>query len=147
MATKTKPDRFAEMCAEFPLRPIRTDEQLEAATAVAHVILRKPRTTQDEEDYLESLSLLIHEYEEARYPEEEADVSGADMLRFMIETNNLTQAEVSKATKIPVSSISEMVTGKRGIGAKHAAAFGAYFNMSPAAFLPKAGKKAEPTDG
>ncbi len=141
MATKTKiavkPDRFAELCAEFPLRPVRTDQQLDAATAIAHAILRKDAATQDEEDYLEVLSVLIHDYERSRHAIDTSGRTGADMLRFLIGTNGRSQAEVARATGIPVSSISEMCTGKRGIGPKHAVALGAYCSVSPTLFLPK----------
>lgn len=136
MATKTMRNRFAELSMKFPLRPIRTDIELETAEAVAHSILRKASTTRDEEDYLETLSLLIGDYEDAHYPDPPETVTAADALRFMLEQHGKTQAEVAKGTGIPVSSLSEMATGKRGIGAKHAVALGKYFSANPALFLP-----------
>ena len=139
MPAKTK-DQFAELCAAFPLRPIRTEARLRAAEAVAHTILRKSSTTEDEEDYLESLSALMHEYEAVHHPDDAADVSWAETLRFMIETNNVTQAEVARATGIPITSLSEMVRGKRGIGPEHATAIATYFNLNPAVFLPRTAK-------
>jgi HTH-type transcriptional regulator / antitoxin HigA len=135
MATKTKaaPDPYLKLIAAFRLRPIRSDEELDAATKIANMLAVRSDLTDDEQDYLDVLSDQIEAYERVHYPI--PDVSGASMLRFLIESRGVTQTEVAKATKLTVSTISEILNGKRGMGRKHLEAFSRYFHIEPGAFL------------
>ena len=47
----------------------------------------------DEDDYLEVLSDLVEKYETAHYPP--VPISDAEMLRYLIEANETTQAKVA----------------------------------------------------
>src|SRR4051812_3359118 len=135
MSTKTGavPRRYLKLIEAFRLRPIRSDEELDAATKIANTLAVREDLTDDERDYLDVLSDLIEAYERVHYPI--PDVSGASMLRFLIESKGVTQTEVAKGTKLTVSTISEILNGKRGIGRKHLEAFSRYFHVEPGAFL------------
>ena len=65
----------------------------------------------EEEDYLEVLGDLIEQYESEAHPI--APVSDVEMLRHLIEAKGVSQTEVSKATEIADSTISEVLKGKR----------------------------------
>ena len=70
----------------------------------------------DEEDYLEVLGDLIEQYEGEAHPM--PPVSDEEMLRHLIEAKGVSQTEVSKATGIADSTISEVLKGKRSLNRK-----------------------------
>ena len=137
MSTRTRPrvDSYSTLCEAFPLRPIRSDEHLKQALSVAESIDRKDSLTDDEEDYVEVLSRLIEDYEAARYAVDEKGLTGAGMLRFLIDSNHHSQVEVSKGSGIPESSLSQMLAGKRKIGVTHMITLGRFFHVDPGVFL------------
>jgi len=54
MATRTAPlTRYMELVAGFPLRPIRSEAQLDRAIKVVNSLLDQAKRTKDEEDYLD----------------------------------------------------------------------------------------------
>ena len=71
----------------------------------------------EEEDYLEVLGDLIEQYESEAHPI--APVSDVEMLRHLIEAKGVSQTEVSKATGIVDSTISEVLKGKRSLNRRH----------------------------
>jgi len=62
-------------------------------------------------------------------------VSGVDMLRYLLETHNVTQSSLASATGLAVSTISEILAGKRKLGLKHISELARFFGVKPAVFL------------
>ena len=61
-------------------------------------------------------------------------VSDAEMLRHLVEAKGITQTEVSRATGIADSTISEVLKGKRSLNRSHIGKLAKYFNVSPDVF-------------
>jgi HTH-type transcriptional regulator / antitoxin HigA len=129
---KTKAPYF-KLVLRFPLRPIHSDKELDAAIEMVDSLLDRNDLAPEEEDYLEVLGNLIEQYESDAHPI--APVSDKDMLRHLIEAKNVTQTEVSKATGIAVSTISEVLKGKRTLNRSHIGALAKYFSVSPEIFV------------
>jgi HTH-type transcriptional regulator / antitoxin HigA len=72
---------------------IHSDEELAEYTAVLFDLTAKADPTQEEEDAIELLTLLIDHYEFQRYPL--PDVEPAAMLRFLLDQNGLSQRDVA----------------------------------------------------
>ena len=125
-------DRYLELVGLFPLRPIRTEEELDAATRVIDMLIDQPRRSRAEDDYLDVLSDLTMAYEAVHYPDE--PVSDADMLRSFLDDWRLTQFEVAKATGIAESTISEVLSGKRKLNRKQIGKLARYFRVEPGVF-------------
>ena len=136
MATATrrrkKKDLYLELVLRFPLRPIRSDKELNAAVKMVDSLLDRKDLASEEEDYLEVLGDLIEQYESEAHPI--APVSDVEMLRHLIEAKGVSQAEVSKATKIADSTISEVLNGKRSLNRHHIGVLSRYFSVSPDVF-------------
>ena len=132
MLTATK--RYLDLVAKFPLRPIQREEELDEAIAVVDSLLAKPRLTKDEDDYLDVLGDLISKYEKSAHPVEPA--SDAEMLEHLLESRDLSQADLHEATGIAISTISAIVSGKRRLSRRHIAALSAYFHVSADSFAP-----------
>jgi HTH-type transcriptional regulator / antitoxin HigA len=73
-----------------------------------------------EEDYLDVLSDLVHKYEAEHDPI--ALVSDADMVRFLLESNDMSQVELAERSEIAESTILEVLVGKRTLSRRHIAA-------------------------
>jgi HTH-type transcriptional regulator/antitoxin HigA len=85
-----------------------------------------------EEDYLEVLGDLVERYESEAHPM--APVSDVEMLRHLIDAKGVSQTEVSKATGIADSTISEVLKGKRSLNRSHIGKLSRYFGVSPEVF-------------
>ncbi len=126
-------DAYLSLILGFPLKPIRSGEQLTRAHEVINSIMSRGRLSAGERDYLQVLSKLAEDYEEERYPM--ADVSGGDMLRHLVEARGLTQSRVAKETHIAESTVSAVLAGKRDLTLTHARKLAAYFKVDPGVFL------------
>ncbi len=125
-------DHYFDLVRQFPLRPIRSDQELDEAVRMVDSLLDRRNLAAGEEDYLEVLGDLIERFEREAHPM--APVSDAEMLRHLIEAKGISQAEVSRATGIADSTISEVLKGKRCLNRSHIGKLAKYFNVSPDAF-------------
>ena len=136
MATVNRPgkvkDRYFELVRRFPLRPIRSDEELDGAVRMVDSLLDRRDLVPEEKDYLEVLGDLVEQYESDAHPM--PPVSDAEMLRHLIEAKGVSQTEVSRATGIADSTISEVLKGKRSLNRSHIGKLARYFAVSPDVF-------------
>ena len=126
-------DRYLELVRLVPLRPIRSEAELDRAIAMIDALLDQDKRSGDEEDYLDVLSDLVEKYEDEHDPM--PPVPGAEMLRFLIENRATTQTEVATDTEIAESTISEILAGKRELNRKHIEALARHFHVNPAVFM------------
>jgi HTH-type transcriptional regulator/antitoxin HigA len=128
--------QYLKLIRRLPLRPIRSDEELEQATDVSlELDARRRDLTPDERDYHEVLVTLITQYEDEHHPI--PDVSGPDMLRCLIENRGITQAAVARGSRIGESALSEILAGRRPMGRKTIEALAGYFKVDPGLFLSR----------
>jgi HTH-type transcriptional regulator / antitoxin HigA len=125
-------DRYLELVLQFPLRPIRSDDELDQAVQMVDSLLDRRDLAVEEEDYLDVLGDLIERYESEAHPM--APVSDAELLRHLIEAKDVTQSDVSDATGIADSTISEVLQGKRSLNRGHIGKLAKYFGVSPNVF-------------
>ena len=126
-------DRYLDLVRQFPLRPLRTDADLEAAIAVIDALIDRPALNAPEQDYLDVLSDLVEDYESVTVPMR--PVGDADLLRFLIEQKNVTQTETAAGAGIAESTVSEVLAGKRKLNRGQIAKLARYFHIEPGAFL------------
>lgn len=98
------------------MRPkvIKTDPELQAALArIEKLMDAAPNTPQGDE--LELLSLLVHDYEEKRFPIDKPDPIAA--IRYRMEQRALAPKDL-----VPMlgsrSRVSEVLSGRRGLSLK-----------------------------
>ena len=126
-------DRYIELIRTFPLRPIRSDAELTKAVSVLNKLLDLEHASASELDYQDVLGSLIEQYERKAYPIEPLEPH--QVLAEAIEARSVTQSEVAKATGIPVSTISELLSKKRDFNVAHIEKLCAYFKLSPNVFM------------
>jgi HTH-type transcriptional regulator/antitoxin HigA len=104
-------DSYLELVLAFPLASIKSEEHRDEAQKVMERLLAKGELDDGEEMYLDALSDLVASYEDEHHAIEPA--SDADMLRHLLEAKDVTQAQLSRDTAIPKSTISEVLAGKK----------------------------------
>ena len=111
---------------------IHSDKELAKYTEMLFNLTAKSRHNRSEEDQIELLTLLIEKYEEVRYPI--PDASPADVLRFLIEQNGLTQRDLVPELGNE-TTVSLVLSGKREFTKDHIQKLSQRFNVSPAVFF------------
>src|SRR5437588_3770759 len=122
-------DSYLELVMTFPLASIKSDEQLQEAQKVMDQLLALGELDDGEEMYLDALSDLVAAYEDEHYAIEPA--SDAAMLRHLMEAKGVTQAQLSRETTIPKSTISEVLSGKKPFTRQMIRKLADYFNVDP----------------
>lgn len=125
-------DRHLELVRRFPLRPLRTDADLDAAVEVIDSLIDRDELSSPEQDYLDVLSDLVEAYEDEAVPVRRA--GDAEVLRFLIEAKGVTQAQAAKGAGIAESTVSEVLAGKRKLNRAQIGKLSRYFHVGPGAF-------------
>jgi HTH-type transcriptional regulator/antitoxin HigA len=114
---------------------ISSQSDYEMAVGILDKLLEEVRGDDSHElaPYLHLLGTLISEYEQRHFPLE--DVEPVEVLRYLIETHGLTQSDLPEIGN--QAKVSEILSGKRQLNARHIQALSQRFNLSPAVFFPK----------
>jgi HTH-type transcriptional regulator/antitoxin HigA len=104
-------DSYLECVLAFPLTTLSSDDHLKAAGIVMDRLLAQGKPDRGQQSYLDALSDLVASYEDEHFPIEPA--SDADMLRHLLDSKGVSQAELHRETGISKSSISEVLSGKK----------------------------------
>jgi HTH-type transcriptional regulator/antitoxin HigA len=123
---------YLALIADFPLRPLRSDDDLDRAIAVINRLIDRVELTQGEQDYLDVLARLVEDYESEHI--EIPPVSGVAMLRHLMEANGLKQADLADLFG-GKSVISEVLSGKRSLSKQHIQRLSARFGLPADVFL------------
>lgn len=124
-------DDYLDLIVKFPLTSIRTDDDLAAAQKVMDRLLAQgDHLSKGEELYLDALSDLVASYEDDHHPIPAA--SDADMLRHLMESKGVNQAELHRNTGIAKSTISEVLAGKKPFTRQMIAKLAKYFDVDKA---------------
>jgi HTH-type transcriptional regulator/antitoxin HigA len=126
-------DRYLALVQELPLKPIRSERELDRAIAMIDGLLDRGELALEEQDYLDVLSDIVEKYEEEHHPM--PPVTGPEMLRYLIEIRGVNQNDVAAETGIAESTLSEILSGKRSLGARHMPALARYFRVNPGVFV------------
>jgi HTH-type transcriptional regulator / antitoxin HigA len=125
-------DVYHELVQSFPLRPIRTDEELEAACRQLDKLLDCEELDSGAEDYLFVLERLISDYEDEHH--EIPPLPDHELLRQLMDAKGVNQQQVAIATGIVYSTVSDVLRKKRTLTREHIGRLCSYFNVSPDIF-------------
>jgi len=126
-------DDYIALVRAFPLRPLRSPADLDAATAMIDRVRADRDRDEGAEDYLHVLAGLVHAYEAEADPLPELDPVAA--LRFLLAENGLSQGQLAEQTGLAMATISEILNGKRGISDKAREALARRFRVCPSLFM------------
>lgn len=125
-------DRYLELVQRFPLRPIQSEGEHDAAIEMIDELIDAPSLSSPEQDYLDVLSDLVEAYETIHEPMPETTDAG--MLQFLMEIQSRTQTDVARGAKIAASTVSEVLSGKRKLNRAQIGKLARYFHVEPGVF-------------
>lgn len=116
-----------------PLLTIRNEREYDAAVKRLNELLDEIGDNEKHPLYslLDTLGILIHVYEEEYYPI--PDISGAEVLRFLMDEHGLTQSDLPEVGSQGV--VSEILNGKRELNIRQVRALAEKFKVSSAVFV------------
>jgi HTH-type transcriptional regulator/antitoxin HigA len=133
LAKGRQPRAYFKLVQTFPLRPIRSDKELNEAVAVLDALIDRAPQLAEERDYMRVLGSLVEQYEVKTIPMRPS--TDAEMLQFLMDANGLNQGQMAAAMSIPASTVSEIVKGRRKLTRRHISRLTARFRIPSAAFF------------
>ena len=126
--------RYSSLLAEVaPIVP-RTEKENERLLAEIEKLMAKGETnlSPEEEALLELLTQLVETFEKRVYPRERT--SPAELVAFLLEQRGLSPSDLWPVLGSK-GRVSELLSGRREVSKDQAKRLGAFFHISPAAFI------------
>jgi len=135
LAVKELTRHYEALCAQVPLRPIRTRAHYRQAIRALNELLDAGAGEESHPlaDLVATLGELIGDYEDANSVPEDADPLG--VLRFLMQQHGLTQSGLPEIGSQGV--VSEVLSGRRTLNVRQIDALARRFAVSPAVFMPR----------
>ncbi len=127
-------DDYLDLVKRFPLRPLKDDnEHAEAVEIVQELLTRK--LTSGEGQYLDGLIVFVTKYEDELPAIDTDTVTPQEALRFLMESNGLSQAQIARIAGASVSAVSMFLSGTRGLSKPAIKALAERFKVSADVFF------------
>jgi len=104
-------DLYLELINEFPLRPIRSNDELNEAIRVLTALHDRTDKEDAEIDYEEVLGEVIDRYQDATW--DTPKVSNLEVFRYLLDMRSLTLTQLAQKVDIPEPIIVEVLGGSR----------------------------------
>ncbi len=125
---KTYHKTYDKLIQAFPLRPIRSEEDNDAAAEICDSLVARKDLSQAELDYLEVLTEMIVKYENEAWMKDNIGLSPRDLIRSLMTENDLSQKDL-----IPFfgsqSRVSEFLSGERNLSVEQARRLAGRFKL------------------
>jgi len=125
-------DTYLALIRTFPLRPLRSEADLDEAMAILDVLVVKDALSAAEADYLAVLSDLVEQYEAAAHPMPPA--SDGELLQHLLEAQEVTPVAVARATGIDAATLAAVLAGTLHLTREQIGILARYFQVSPSVF-------------
>ena len=136
MVTKLSP--YDSLLLKYKPRLIRNDREHRRKLRQVEQLIKRhgPNPPRAEGELIAVLSTLIESYEIDHIPRRKP--TPAETLAHLVEAKQVTQAEVARATGIPRSTMTNVLSGRRQISKENVSKLAAFFHVDPSVFLPDA---------
>jgi len=130
--------RYLELVREFPLRPIRTKADYRRAGKIIDRLATQEEGSlaPGEQDYLDTLSLLVEEYDRASRPHVR-QVDPIIVLRHLMDESDMNVTDLGELLGSK-SIASEVLNGRRSLSKANMLALAKHFKLDVSAFFPRA---------
>ena len=121
------------------LRPLASEEDLDAALEVSQELFERLGALEEEEkDYLKVLGSLIQAYEAVHHNLDDIpEGTPAEMLRWLMEVNDLKQVFLCNLLGVSSGRASEIANGVREMSKNQILTLAEHFHVTPGLFLAK----------
>jgi HTH-type transcriptional regulator / antitoxin HigA len=126
---------YLALIDHFPLRPLRSGRDYDAAVAVLDTLAVRPEGSlgAGEQDYFDTLTMLVEAYDREHY----VDTGHRDalsMLKYLMEESGITQADLGRLLGNRALA-SLILNGHRRVSKSHIRKLADHFKVSPALFF------------
>jgi HTH-type transcriptional regulator/antitoxin HigA len=125
-------DTYLALIRTFPLRPIRSEGELDEAMEILDTLVGKETLTTAEADYLAVLSDLVEQYEGQAHPISPA--SDAELLQHLLEAQDVTPDHIAQATGIASATLTAVLAGTQRLTREHIGMLTRPFHVSSSVF-------------
>ena len=128
------PETFEELNALHPLRPINDKVDFENAQQVSDRLAVLDRRSADQDDYLETLSVLMEKYEAEHAAIHTRDLDPIDTLRYLMDGRGMTASDLGRL--LGERSLGAAILRRdRQLSKAHVRALCAHFGVGPQVFF------------
>ena len=134
-------DTYFDLVRRFPLVPIRSEKQYDAAVAFVRPIAVRDESRLDsgERAYLDALTQFIETYEQHRHQIDVTHLKPLDALKYLLQANAMKSTDLGKLLGSR-GVASQILSGKRGLSKAHILALAERFSVEPGLFLGRGEK-------
>jgi HTH-type transcriptional regulator / antitoxin HigA len=120
----------------FPLRPLRSGRDYDAAVRVLDTLAVRPEGSLDpgEQDYFDTLTMLVEAYDREHHDVDTHQGDPLTMLKYLMQESGMTQADLGRLLGNRALA-SLILNGRRHLSKSHIRKLAAHFKVSPALFL------------
>lgn len=116
------------------LRPIRTEERYKEILDTVESLIFKMDLSKEEQDYLDTLGLLVEKYEEVQCPMHDEVQEPLERLKFLLSENGMNGSDLG--TLLGNRSLGgAILRGERGLSKAHIKILSEHFRVSANLFL------------
>src|ERR1022692_843820 len=125
-------DTYMVLVERFPLKTIKNDREHDRACAMVSELMGR-KLDGGAGDYLDTLVVLVNKYEDEHHAIGE-EMTPREMLRALMEANDLNQAEIGKIIGSE-SAVSMFLKGERGLSKSQIKKLAERFRLDAAVFI------------
>lgn len=126
------PKTYQGLVEMHMLRPVRDKVELNNSLEVLESMAGH-KLNREQEDYFDALSTLVEAYEREHVPAPE--VTGVDLLRHLLEANNMSAADLSRLLGCDRSLGVRLLNGERQLTVSHIKKLSARFVLPAEVFI------------
>ena len=128
---------YLALVRAFPLCPIRDDREYEAAAAIIDgLAVRSEGTlTTGEQAYLDTLTLLVQDYDDRHFRETAAKLTPRQLLKYLMAEKGMRPVDLANVLGGNTAEASFLIHGDRDMSKTHIRKLAAYFKVDPGLFL------------
>ena len=125
---------FRDMAHVFPPHAIRDPADYDETVGRMEALLRLPRRTAAQEQFLETLTQLVHAYDDLHYAEDLVGLSPRDVLKTLLDGHGLNASDLGEMLGNR-SLGSKILRGERELSKAHIGVLCDRFRVGPELFL------------
>lgn len=114
------------------LRPLRSQDECDWALELIDRFMMQVTLTEEEEDYLGVLSLIVDDWLGER---PSTPLPEPELLQFLMEDRNLTQQDVARGSGVNAASLNNALMGRKKLSRANIERLASYFKIGPEEFF------------
>ncbi len=131
---KGMPKGFEDLVRMYPPRAIHDQVEYDNAQEIIDRLTSVPRLTKGQKEYLDTITILFSAYEQEHDSIETKDITGLDVLKYLMEQNGWTASDLGRLLG-DRSLGSRILRGERALSKVHIRRLCDRFHVSADLFL------------